>query len=400
MRDIIFFKEKADTTICLFSVLYVTSLLANLAFGYRYINIGSFIQSGGIFIFPISFIISDILTEIYGSNLAKKLVLYGVACQFIFALYAFFIVHIPAPSFLFNKNIYYEVFSPYLKFAIASTSSIVIGAWVNIVLLSKFSEYIGGKYFALRALMASTVGELLVTVISMFIANMNRVSLDMLLYMICCCFFMKTIISFFAIWPAAIIVSKIENPDDSDISIYNIKRPIKYIKNLFLVAWNAQGYVYNLEFINIFTRKVSLYYKGSRGVIMLPLDKVISNESIITKIKPMDAAHIGYYFGLTSDRSEGNSSYLINKKDLGINQILKKGGYNITSINRMGKLRIEDSKSKLMIEKMPTELYGNRSHMIKFSPSQALYIGYLASLEEKSRVKDSISNHPYLRLVQ
>ena len=54
MNNIIFFKEKADTNMCIFSVLYVTSLLANLAFGYRYIKLGSFIQSGGIFIFPIS----------------------------------------------------------------------------------------------------------------------------------------------------------------------------------------------------------------------------------------------------------------------------------------------------------------------------------------------------------
>ena len=54
MQDIIYFKERADTKISILSVIYVTSILANLAVGYRYISIGVLAQSGGIFIFPIS----------------------------------------------------------------------------------------------------------------------------------------------------------------------------------------------------------------------------------------------------------------------------------------------------------------------------------------------------------
>lgn len=232
----VFFKEKVDYSIVVLMALYITSLLANLAVGYRYISIGNLIQSGGIFIFPWSFIISDIVTERYGSIFAKKMVKYGIICQFIFAIYAYSVIHLPAPEILLNEKIYYQVFSPYLNFALASSISIWLGSWVNIVLLSKLSALVGGKYFALRSLLSSTAGELLVTIVSMLIANYGKMENNLLIYMICCCFFIKTIISFVAIWPAAVFLSFLQNDRNKDLllTIDNIKHPIRFLKNL---AW-------------------------------------------------------------------------------------------------------------------------------------------------------------------
>ncbi len=290
MQKIIYFKERADTKISLLSllsVIYITSLLANLAIGYRYISIGPFDQSGGIFIFPISFIINGIIAELYGSELAKKLVLYGIICQLIFALYAFFIIRLPAPHFLNHKETYYFVFNSYFNFAIASTISIWIGSKVNIIILSKLSEFFGGKYFALRSFLASTAGEFLVTVISMFIANFHKMSINNLIYMIICCFFVKTIISFFAIWPAALVVHKIENPREfhDSFSFEKLLKPISFIKNIFYVAWNVKGCSYNLESINIESKKVNLYFKGAKGEVSFLLKNLVFNFSIINRMK-------------------------------------------------------------------------------------------------------------------
>lgn len=399
MNDFIYFKDKADTRISLFSVLYITALLANLTVGYRYISIGSLAQSGGIFIFPISFIISDIITELYGSTLAKKLVFYGIVCQLIFSLYAYSIVHMPAPIFLSNKEVYFEVFSPYVKFAIASSVSIWIGSWVNIILLSKFSEYVGGKYFALRSFVASIFGELLVTVISMFIANGSRMEFNTLIYMIFCCFVVKTIISVIAIWPASLIVYTIEKQDEFDISPKNIKHPIKYIKSIALAAWYAKSYAYTLESINLATRKASLHYKGTRGIVVITMQKIVYHESMINKISPGDAAHIGFYYGLTENQYGNNKSFFSNIEEQK-NQSLKKGGLNIFAICRDGKLNIKDNDSQIVFTKTPTDLYKNKLIINKFSSSQSLYIGYLSSLDKCKREKKSIDRYRHLVLIK
>ncbi|WP_203455083.1 queuosine precursor transporter [Legionella sp. MW5194] len=341
------FKERPDTVISLLSVLYVTSLLANLAVGYRYISLGSLTQSGGIFIFPISFIISDIITEIYGSELAGKLVRYGIVCQFIFAIYACIVIHTPAPYFLQNKELYALVFSPYLNFALASSISIWIGSKINIVLLSKFSEFSGGKCFAVRSFLASTAGEFLVTGISMIIANYSKLSLDNLIYMIGCCFVVKTIISFVAIWPASIIVYNLTHKRSSSKTALEFKRPIRLLKNLFLLAWNAKGFMYVLEEIDTDRSKAIIYYKGTRVVIEISLFHAFYNREIIDKLGPIDAANIGYYYG----QFHGNENIFTFKDDKGregdLDLIFQSGELNILGITRDKKVVIEDTKTLL-----------------------------------------------------
>ncbi len=395
MENIIYFKEKTDAKICLFTVLYITSLLANLTVGFRYIRLFSLIQPGGIFIFPISFIISDILTELYGSELAKKLVYYGIMSQFILAAYANLIIHIPAPSFLLNQDMYFQVFNPYLKFAFASTTSILIGSWVNIVLLSKLSEYVGGKYFALRSFIASTFGELIVTLVSMFIGNYTRMNFSNLLFMIVCCFTVKTIISFVAIWPAALVVYKLQGQKGYDLSLRHMKNPFKFCKHMALAAWYAKGYVYQLESINLATQKANLYFKGARRVINLPLQKIVFNDHLINNSASTDSAHIGYYYGVLESKGEIDQSMLIERM-----QILKRGDLNITSICRDGKLTVEGRDSQILLSKKPIELYKNKLILEKFSPSQALYIGYLASISNHKGNIHSISKNHNIRIIK
>ncbi|KTD48655.1 phosphomannose isomerase GDP mannose pyrophosphorylase [Legionella rubrilucens] len=393
------FKERPDTAISLLSVLYVTSLLANLAVGYRYISLGSFTQSGGIFIFPVSFIISDIITEIYGSDLARKLVRYGIVCQFIFAVYAYLVIHTPAPYFLQNKELYASVFSPYLNFALASSISIWIGSKINIVLLSKFSEFSGGKYFAVRSFLASTAGEFLVTSISMVIANYSKLSLDNLIYMIGCCFIIKTIISFVAIWPASVIVYNLTHKRSSYKTILEFKRPIRLLKNLLLLAWNAKGFMYVLEEIDMDRNKAILYYKGTRGIIEISLFHAFYNKEIIDKLNPDDAASIGYYYAQIHG---GDNVFLLseNKEKKNFVLMFKSGELNILGITRDKKIIIEDTKNAIEFLKFPMEIYRNKLMLGKFSSSQALYIGYLSGTPELNLKNFKPKQICYLKLVK
>ena len=195
-----------DKFLVLLTSLYITAILINLTIGYRFIAIGSFSFAGGIFVFPFSFIIGDIITEIYGYKCARQIVWVGIACQFIFALSIYLIIHMPSPSFWYGKNLYMQVMSGYLRFTMASTFSIIIGSYLNIYLVSKWKILIKGKYFWLRSLGASSLGELFVTVTSLLIADFGKMSNSKLISMMVCCYLLKTLITILAIWPAAITV--------------------------------------------------------------------------------------------------------------------------------------------------------------------------------------------------
>ncbi|MDF1684509.1 MAG: queuosine precursor transporter [Legionellaceae bacterium] len=387
MERTINFKAQADTTIGVLGGLYVTMLIANLAVGYRYIDLWGIIQSGGIFIFPLSFIISDIVSEKYGSKCANKLTLLGLFCLMIFSLYAFFITQLPAPDFLIGKEKYDDVFKPYLLFAISSLISIGVGSFINIKILSRMSSYMNGGYFALRSFVSSSIGELFVTVISMVIANWTKMGHSTLAYMIACCFGVKTLISFVAIWPAAVVVYFLGNKDEREVfyTIKSYKRPLSLIKRLILISWYAKGYVYHLESINLESKKVFMSYRGTRSQVIIDLSTVVLNSNIISNMSSSDAIEIGFYCGSTGCAFGGSLNKLSKKMHIKRRNVrkvhLKRGNLDIASIMRDGKLNLINRINQENISKYPVEIYRNQVLVDKLDSTQAAYIGCLAGVE-------------------
>lgn len=404
MKKTINFKAKADITISILGGLYVTMLIANLAVGYRYINLWGIIQSGGIFIFPVSFIISDIVSEQYGSQCANKLTLLGLSCLMIFSLYAFFITTLPAPDFLIGKEKYEEVFKPYLLFAISSLISIGVGSFINIKVLSRMSAYMNGGYFALRSFVSSSIGEFFVTVISMVIANWTKMEHQTLLYMIVCCFFVKTIISFLAIWPAAVVVYFLNNKEEQKIftSIKSYKNPFALIKKLMLISLYARGYVYHLESINLEKKKVSMSYRGTRSQVVMDLSDVVLNANIISNLSSSDAIEIGFYCGSLGCAFGGGLNTLrknVTKKiKFGREVYLKRGNFNIDSIMRDGKLNMTNLTNEINISKYPIDVYRNQALIDKLDSTQAAYIGCLAGIDSIKK-KEKLPSVRRLQLV-
>ncbi len=109
----------------------------------------------------------------------------------IFSSYIFLVLKLPYPTFWNRNGIYIQIMKPYLRFTLASTASIIIGSWLNIYFLSKWSRLVHGRYFALRSLGSSCIGELFVTISSMLIANFSEMPTSQLCYMIICCFGLK-----------------------------------------------------------------------------------------------------------------------------------------------------------------------------------------------------------------
>lgn len=65
---------------------FLTIMLGTYVLAYKMIAIGGNIISGGIFIFPITYAITDITTEVYGYDQTKKMIKMAFICCLIFAL--------------------------------------------------------------------------------------------------------------------------------------------------------------------------------------------------------------------------------------------------------------------------------------------------------------------------
>lgn len=387
MERVVSFRKKSDNIFSLLTALYITSLLTNLTIGYRYVSLWHFNEAGGIFIFPLSFIVSDMISEIYGSRYAKKLILYGILCELILALYTHMILRMPFPGFFHSNATYMKIMDPYLRFTLASSGAILIGSWLNIYFLSRWSRLVNGKYFILRSLGSSFIGELFVTVSSMLIANFGKMSINQLLYMMLCCFVLKTIISLFAVWPAAFFINLLKKPPHSTQQIKKNKfvKMINDFKNL-------RSYPLILEEINIEKKEATIFCKGGKVTIKRKLSDIVFDINSINKMKARHASYIGYYYANLMADATQHYDHLIKETGKSYLRLCSyKNKFYVTSIARNKKIIYTEENTGKVFSLFAADIYNNDSLIKCFSSSNACYIGMHTSIGENKSVRDNIN---------
>ena len=164
--------EKDYKKILLCLTLYLSSLFATNTLGIKLMPFlfGTHL-SVAVFSFPIVFIMTDIIGEVYGKKMAKNFVLAGIISIIMFLLYS--IISISAPwskDGLWAKEGYDLIFSVSVRFAIASLVAYIIGEYQDVFSFFFFKNRLGNKYFWLRSNLSNIWSQFLDSTIFMFIA--------------------------------------------------------------------------------------------------------------------------------------------------------------------------------------------------------------------------------------
>ena len=84
-----------------FSMVYTSIVLCNVILTNRYVNLwGNLFVLGGTLTSPFFFILGDIIAELFGYEISRKIIWIGFICQVLFALICEFVIHAPYPAFL------------------------------------------------------------------------------------------------------------------------------------------------------------------------------------------------------------------------------------------------------------------------------------------------------------
>jgi len=152
--------------------IYLTSLFAANTLGLKIMPFlfGTHI-SVGIICFPIVFITTDVIGEVYGKKIAKMFVLAGVISVALFTLYSLISLLLPwAQAGLWAKEGYNMMFGISARISIASLIAFAIGEYQDVIAFFFFKNKLGEKKFWLRSNLSNLWSQLLDTVIFMMIA--------------------------------------------------------------------------------------------------------------------------------------------------------------------------------------------------------------------------------------
>ena len=150
--------------------VFVSSLLLGNLLGSKLIEIFGIVTSVGLFGYPVTFLITDIVEEVRGKEVTKIFVHAGFLSLCIAVLFVFVSTGLP-PSPLYPHNEAYNyVFSNSLRLILASMIAFVISQHHDIWAFNFWKQKTNGRHLWLRNNLSTIVSQLLDSIIFMFIA--------------------------------------------------------------------------------------------------------------------------------------------------------------------------------------------------------------------------------------
>ena len=151
---------------------YLASLFAANTLGLKIMPFlfGSHL-SVAVFSFPIVFLTTDVIGEIYGKKMARMFVLAGFLSTLLFLIYSFLSLAMPwSADGLWAKEGYNMMFSMSARMAVASLVAFAVGEYQDVFTFFFFKKKLGTKLFWLRSFLSNVWSQLLDSALFMIIA--------------------------------------------------------------------------------------------------------------------------------------------------------------------------------------------------------------------------------------
>lgn len=145
-------------------VIFVLSNLVGAAklvelfnFQFLSINFGAF--GAGILFFPLSYVLGDVLTEVYGYARARRVIWAGFAAVLFMALMCWVVVTLPPAEGWEGQEAYEAVFGIVPRIVAASVIAFWAGELSNAFVMARMKVWSGGKHLWQRTIGSTVVGQ-------------------------------------------------------------------------------------------------------------------------------------------------------------------------------------------------------------------------------------------------
>ena len=150
--------------------IFITCLITANIIAVKVISLGPVILPAAIFVFPLSYIFGDILTEVYGYRLARRVIWLGFICNLIFVIFAWVGQILPPAPFWEWQEAYESILGYTPRLLVASFFGYLVGEFVNSFVLAKMKIMTRGRWLWSRTIGSTIVGQGLDTAIFVTLA--------------------------------------------------------------------------------------------------------------------------------------------------------------------------------------------------------------------------------------
>lgn len=137
----------------------VVLVLSNVVGAAKVAQIGGFTFGAGILFFPVSYVLGDVLTEVYGYARARRVIWAGFAASIFAAVMCGVIVAMPPAPGWGGQAQYSAVFGQVWRIVGASVAAFWAGEFVNSYVLARMKIWTGGRMLWSRTIGSTIFGQ-------------------------------------------------------------------------------------------------------------------------------------------------------------------------------------------------------------------------------------------------
>ena len=143
----------------LFSILFCVCLIAANALETKQIAVGSVSLTGGLIVFPVSYIINDCVCEVWGVSEGSSADMDGFCHELLLRGAGSYLRHDSRSPYWHNQEGFHAIFGLAPRIAAASFVAFIVGSFANAYVMSVMKIRDGGKRFSARAIWSTVAGE-------------------------------------------------------------------------------------------------------------------------------------------------------------------------------------------------------------------------------------------------
>ena len=153
-------KQRISVLFMFYSILFCVCLITANVLETKQISLGPANMTAGLIVFPVSYILNDVVCEVWGYGRTRMLIWLGFAMNFFFVTMGAIADWIPGAAYWDGEEGFHQIFGLAPRIAGASFLAFVCGSFINAYVMSRMKLSSAGKNFSYRAVMSTIFGEL------------------------------------------------------------------------------------------------------------------------------------------------------------------------------------------------------------------------------------------------
>ncbi|WP_117168270.1 queuosine precursor transporter [Paraliobacillus sediminis] len=177
------------------NALFVGLLILSNIISVKLFSIGEFILPAAAIVYVVTYLITDVIGEVYGKEAAMKTVRAGFFTQVVALVFVFIAIHLPAASAFGMQAEFEAILGGSFRVMIASLLGYVVSQHIDVSIFHRLKKQHGEKKLWLRNNLSTISSQLLDTIIFIVVAFVGTVPFNVLIGMILTQYVFKFIVA-------------------------------------------------------------------------------------------------------------------------------------------------------------------------------------------------------------